>query len=102
MNIINYLWSRLMALLDQVAKLVGYTNQLKQENADLKTQLVEALANDAADAQAIADAKSLADQAQIEAQAAKDAVTPLQELADVDKVEDEQITELLDSVVYPE
>ena len=89
-------------LLEKVQKIVGYNAQLKQENADLRAQLSEALANDAADEQAIADAKFLAEQAQVEAQTAKDSVAPLQAAIDADADEDEQIETILGTVIYPE
>ena len=58
--------------------------------ADLSARLAEALANDAADAEAIAAAQAAA------AEAAEN-VARLQELADADAAEDEQINELLSS-----
>ena len=103
MNIFKSIWSQLVAtLLEKVQKIVGYNAQLKQENADLRAQLSEALANDAADEQAIADAKFLAEQAQVEAQTAKDSVAPLQAAIDADADEDEQIETILGTVIYPE
>jgi regulator of replication initiation timing len=102
MNILTYLWSQVMTLLEKVKKVVDYNAQLKQENADLRVQLQAALSNDAADAQAIADATALAEQAQLEAQAAKDAVAPLQAAVDADADEDEQIEAILGTVIYPE
>ena len=91
-----------MALLEQVTKLRDYNVQLKTENAELQSQLAKALADDAADKQAIADAEALAETAKTEAQAAKDSVAPLQALADKDASEDAQVQAILDSVVYPE
>jgi hypothetical protein len=102
MNILKYLWSQIVALLEKVKKLAGYNADLKQQNADLRSQLEVALSNDAADAQAITEARFLAEQAQFEAEAAKQSVAPLQAAIDADLDEDEQIEAILAAVIYPE
>ena len=102
MKILDYLWQKIMTLLEKVIKLANYNAQLKQELADKDVLLSQALANDVADAETIRLATESAALAQSEAQAAKDSVAPLQAAFDADADEDEQITAILDAVVYPE
>jgi hypothetical protein len=63
--------------------------------ADLREQLAAALADDAADDQAVAEAQAGAAAARAEAEAAAARVEELQAMADADAAEDAQISELL-------
>jgi hypothetical protein len=106
MNIIKFVKGILMALdvprikrLFDRAKLAIVENlELKATVANLSSQLADALANDAADAEAIATAQAEATIAFEAAEGAKAAVAPLQAAFDADADEDEQINALLDSV----
>jgi len=90
--------SRIKRLFDRAKLAIVENLELKATIADLSAQLADALANDAADAQAIATAQSEAMIAFEAAEVAKAAVAPLQAAFDADVSEDEQINALLDSV----
>jgi len=106
MNIIKFVKGILMALdvsrirrLFDRAKLAIVENlELKATVANLSSQLADALANDAADAEAIATAQAEATIAFEAAEVARAAVAPLQAAFDADADEDAQINALLDSV----
>ncbi len=74
-----------------ITKLAGYAD----ENATLKEQLAEALANDAADADRIAAAEAAATEARAKADELVAKVNELQALADADAAEDQQISDLI-------
>ena len=96
-RILNYMSTRL----EKILFVVKENSDLKTELAATKQQLADALANDAADAATIATAQTKADTAKAEAQTAKDALAPLQELADTDATEDSSIDQALESVEVP-
>lgn len=90
--------SRIKRLFDRAKLAIVENLELKATIADLSAQLADALANDAADAQAIAAAQSEAMIAFEAAEVARAAVAPLQAAFDADADEDAQINALLDSV----
>jgi len=90
--------SRIKRLFDRAKLAIVENLELKATIADLSAQLADALANDAADAQAIATAQSEAMIAFEAAEVARAAVAPLQAAFDADADEDAQINALLDSV----
>ena len=87
--------------LEKILFVVKENSDLKTELAASKQQLADALTNDAADAATIATAQSKADVALAEAQTAKDALAPLQGLADADATEDAGIDAELADVEIP-
>ena len=90
--------SRIKRLFDRAKLAIVENIELKATVANLSSQLADALANDAADAEAIATAQSEATIAFEAAEVARAAVAPLQAAFDADVSEDEQINALLDSV----
>jgi len=90
--------SRIKRLFDRAKSAIVENIELKATVANLSSQLADALANDAADAEAIATAQAEATIAFEAAEVAKAAVAPLQAAFDADVSEDEQINALLDSV----
>lgn len=82
--------------------LLGEKTALLEENAQLKDQLAQALANDRADAEAILAAQVAADAARDVAADAKAKSAELQTLVDADVAEDEQIIALLDATLPSE
>jgi hypothetical protein len=81
--------------------LVDEKTKLLEENAQLKEQLAQALANDVADASAIAAAQAEAEAARVVADEAKAKSEELQTLVDEDTAEDAQILALLDATLPP-
>jgi multidrug resistance efflux pump len=84
-----------MSAIDSVRKLALFAQSVQADLATTKQQLADALANDAADAEAIAAAQADAD-------AAKAKATELQVLADADATEDSEIESLVASVLPAE
>lgn len=84
-----------MSAIDSVRKLALFAQSVQADLAETKQQLADALANDAADAEAIAAAQADAD-------AAKAKADELQVLADADATEDSEIESLVDSVLPAE
>lgn len=83
---------KLGMLLEKVTQLINAFKAQVAENADLKTQLAEALADDAADEAAIAEAQAAAEEARVRAES-------LQVAVDADLVEDSEITAAIDAVL---
>lgn len=71
---------------------------LLSENADLKQKLASALADDAADHQAIADAQAAAEVAQAAARDAAAHTAELQQRLDAQVAQEEELKNLLDSL----
>jgi hypothetical protein len=92
-------------LVTRVTTVIGFLQteraELKAELATTKEQLVAALENDAADADAIAAAHADAGAARAAATEAAAKVQELQALADEDATEDAAINAVLDSVELP-
>jgi hypothetical protein len=92
-------------LFDRISEVVNFLlsekTKLLEENAQLKEQLAQALANDVADASAIAAAQAEAEAARVVADEAKAKSEELQTLVDEDTAEDAQILALLDATLPP-
>lgn len=96
------LMATLFARISEVINfLLGEKTKLLEENAQLKEQLAQALANDVADAEAIAAAQAEAEAARAVADEAKAKSEELQTLVDADTAEDAQILALLDATLPP-
>jgi septal ring factor EnvC (AmiA/AmiB activator) len=103
------LMATLLVRISEVVNSLGdEKTKLLEENAQLKEQLAEALANDVADAEAIAAAQAEAEAARAVAETAKAVADKakakseeLQTLVDEDKVEEAQILEFLDTILPP-
>lgn len=78
-----------------LSRLASVLNEQQIEIAALKQQLAAALADDAADDDAVAAAENAADDAAQLAAAAKARADELQALADADAIEDQAISDLL-------
>jgi hypothetical protein len=101
-NTVHLLTRTMSALSDRVVAVIQFLQSgetaLKQELANTKSELADALAKDAADAETVAAAQAAAESARVAAAESAAKVAELQSLADADVAEDAAITAALDSV----
>lgn len=101
-NTVHLLTKTMSALSDRVVAVIQFLQSgetaLKQELANTKSELADALAKDAADAETVAAAQAAAESARVAAAESAAKVAELQSLADADVAEDAAITAALDSV----
>jgi DNA repair exonuclease SbcCD ATPase subunit len=99
---IHSLTKKMSVLSDRVVAVIQFLqageSSLRQELADVKAQLADALAKDAADAETVANAQAEAQSSRAAADEFAAKVTELQAIADADTAEDAAITAALDAV----